>query len=175
LIKTSLALLTMISIAVACSTPPKTFSCSEGDWFERGRADGLAGKVRNMTGYRVLCGKQLDANAESLYTGGYNNGINEYCSAANGFAIGLADGRPSTACPVPLDHVFNENVNRGREARRLKDNNQKISREISSLSQKISGSKEKPSAEGLRQKLQGLEKQLLANRKRIYQIESQLD
>jgi hypothetical protein len=119
------SLLTFLTIfaTLGCQSSPVKIACSESDWFELGRRDGAIGKPLQIQSHKARCGKDLSAANENLYVQGYNNGLSEYCSPDNGFAIGRSGGNPSKICPAPLDTHFFAAVRKGIKARQAEETN----------------------------------------------------
>lgn len=109
--------------ALGCQAHPLRASCNETDWFEHGRRDGSAGKPLMIDAHSRRCGADFTTGAENLFIQGYNNGLSEYCTPDNGFAIGKSGGRPARICPAPLDTHFFAAVKKGVKAREAEETN----------------------------------------------------
>lgn len=159
-------------LAIAgCQTAQPTISCENSDWFELGRQAGTSGQLSQSRGLRAQCAKNFSAQAETIYLSGYNRGLTEYCSPESGYAVGRSGQKPPLNCPNPLDEGFKLGFEKGRRAFELEQANQKIDRQISSISQQLQTSSPKANPDNLQTQLNGLKQQKEANARKIQDLE----
>lgn len=128
--------LTILTIGAAgCASTMKStsneYECTGADWADMGFNMAKSGKsVRNFDKYVSSCGNKLEANAKSDYTAGYTQGLIEYCTYANGYALVNLNLKPHEICPLELRSEFNRGYKIARDElsekkrglRRLSDN-----------------------------------------------------
>jgi hypothetical protein len=162
---------------VACQSSPKTVvSCESADWYELGRRTGTTGQPSQLDQERKRCTGQFDHTQEAVYINGYNNGLTEYCTNENGYALGKSGATLNKVCPRPIDEAFVAGYMRGTKVRELQQVNENIDRKISSINQRLKSAKDKKNEHGqLMSEITGLEQERQANRKRLNQIEKQIN
>jgi hypothetical protein len=161
-------------LVLGCQSAPLKVTCNQTDWFELGRQDGASGLSSRLKVHREECGKFFDKMNEGLYATGYNNGLTEYCSSDNGFAIGKSGLKPTLNCPPPMDQTFLAAIQRGQEARDLEENIRRLDREISSLNQKLK-TKRAIDKDSLLTKISGLQEERAVTERKFNQIERQIN
>lgn len=160
-------------LLAACQSGTKQASCMESDWFELGRREGAAGKTIKPEEISRYCKKAFDTNAQNLYSLGYNNGLTEFCSPANGYNMGRTGTKLPDVCPRPIDEPFKAAHSRGLKARELEAANRRIDRQISSVNQKL---KTAPApSKNLMSEMDGLRQEKLNNEKRLQEIEKNVN
>jgi major membrane immunogen (membrane-anchored lipoprotein) len=94
----------------------KESECANQDWFALGEADAKEGAhVRVFETYKKLCGEQMPESAKSRFVDGYTKGIIHFCTARNGYDLGLVSEDRSANCPPELRSDFLLGYNRGQE------------------------------------------------------------
>ncbi|MBI5919985.1 MAG: DUF2799 domain-containing protein [Nitrosomonadales bacterium] len=96
-------------------------ACPDVDWYQAGYQDGFAGerglRIENV---RVTCSKVDAWNKprpdRALYFSGWKKGVIEYCSPANGLALGKKGVSFKTICPAELTTDFENAYREGRKA-----------------------------------------------------------
>ncbi|MBX7232526.1 MAG: DUF2799 domain-containing protein [Bdellovibrionales bacterium] len=157
---------------IACQTKEIVkIDCGQTDWYEIGRRDGVIGLQPQISKLESTCGQHLNELKSALYSNGYNNGLNEYCSSENGFALGRANTKVNNICPKPLDQNFLKSYKKGLEVGKMDQENIHIDRQISSLTQKIkTTTPDKVHTENMQIELQKLKKKREANGKQITEL-----
>ena len=109
------ALLAVLILLQGCATLDKD-ECQLADWRLIGYQDGVAGKSAAVIGeYREDCAKHAVVPDLNAYRAGHQEGLQQYCTASNGYRLGNA-GRGFTAvCPTTLEGDFREAYNAGRK------------------------------------------------------------
>ena len=172
-----LMVLLLIGGLLGCQSNPKRTLCETADWYELGRRAGAAGQASQVEKERNRCDGHFEASQESIYTNGHNNGLAEYCTSDNGYALGKAGSAVNKVCPRPIDEGFLNGYARGKKVRELESMNENLNRKISSVSQKLKIAKNKTNQDQnqLLSELSVLEQERLANQRRMIQIEKQIN
>jgi len=94
----------------------KKEECLTADWYNIGFEDGTRGyKVSRITNHRKACSKYDIVPNLDLYVRGRDQGLIEYCTAYNGYNLGLK-GRPyNDVCQGNLRQGFLEAYNIGKD------------------------------------------------------------
>lgn len=81
--------------------------CQKLDWYKIGYEDGLLGHIpRSVAEHHEACAGR-DVTAElSRYTEGRDHGLQQFCSPANGFRLGLEGAHYNGACQVAAEQKF---------------------------------------------------------------------
>jgi hypothetical protein len=98
--------LACLGLASCSSTPSKT-ACAAMDWRTVGYEDGAAGYPASRIGvHRRACGEHGVAPDFDAYQAGRAEGLNEYCTAANGYRVGASGGQYANVCPIEREADF---------------------------------------------------------------------
>ncbi len=98
-----------------CATMKKE-ECLTADWYNIGFEDGTRGyKVSRITNHRKACSKYDIAPNLDLYLRGRNQGLIEYCTAYNGYNLGLKGRSYNDVCQGKLKQGFLEAYNIGKD------------------------------------------------------------
>jgi len=102
-------------LAQGCATLDKD-ECMLADWRLIGYQDGVAGKSASRVGeYREDCAKHAIIPDLDAYRAGRQQGLQEYCTASNGYRLGNAGHGFTAVCPGALEGNFRDGYNAGRE------------------------------------------------------------
>ena len=123
-------LILVVALASGCSTLSKG-ECLEADWYEIGAKDGASGKPRSrLNDHRESCAEYDVFPDREQYYMGREEGIQIYCTPANGYKQGYEGNFYSGTCPVDLESAFLSGYNIGREIydekRKAYENERKI-------------------------------------------------
>ncbi len=98
-----------------CATMKKE-ECLTADWYNIGFEDGLRGhKVSRITNHRKACSKYDIVPDLDLYLRGRDQGLIEYCTAYNGYNLGLNGRSYNDVCQGKLKQGFHEAYNIGKD------------------------------------------------------------
>ncbi len=98
-----------------CATMKKD-ECLTADWYNIGFEDGARGhKVSRIANHRKACSKYEIAPDLDLYLRGRDQGLIEYCTAYNGYNLGLKGRAYNDACQGNLKNSFLEAYNIGKD------------------------------------------------------------
>lgn len=104
--------------------------CSNADWFEVGRLDGINGIHPENSKYAGSCKAQGKGYDIELYTGGWNRGLVEYCTPERGFDAGRAGEEYAGICPSHVEAKFLERYKVGQKISEIERENARIDREL---------------------------------------------
>ena len=109
------ALLAALILLQGCATLDKD-ECKLADWRLIGYQDGVAGKSATQVGeYREDCAKHAVVPDLDAYRAGRQEGLQQYCTASNGYRLGHAGRGYAVVCPAALEGDFRDGYNAGRE------------------------------------------------------------
>ncbi len=163
--------------SISCETveiKEKKFSCSELDWFEIGRSDGLQGL--NSMAYeskKTNCESFSDLEHEK-YVNGWYSGVDQFCTSQQGFAYGRTGRKYYNICPTGKEAPFMKSYRQGLKVYLYEKDNQKITDELAKIAnqaQKVEGEE----ASTLVKKMNELETRLELNKALISKIQNQID
>jgi len=81
-------------------------ACSELNWFERGRQDGMQGQPSNNWFLKAKeCDKMSPAEIQN-YMDGWNHGLAMFCTEEHGFVTGRAGTAYKKTCPEKYEEDF---------------------------------------------------------------------
>lgn len=132
----------------SCATTVSQSACMAMDWRTVGYEDGAAGHPGSRIGvHRKACGEHGVTPDFDAYQAGRAEGLQEYCTAANGYRIGAGGGQYDGVCPMEREGEFVRAFSEGHELYVLRNR-------VASTSSQL-GAK--------RRELERLEKNVLAN------------
>jgi len=108
------AMLATLALLQGCATLDKD-ECRLADWRLIGYQDGVSGKSAAVVGdYREDCAKHAVVPDLDAYRAGRQEGLQQYCTASNGYRLGNAGRSFAAVCPSALEDDFREAYNAGR-------------------------------------------------------------
>ena len=106
-------------MAGGCATLDKS-ECREADWKIIGLEDGARGRPLSYIGnHRRACAEHGVKADLALYERGHAIGLQQFCTADNGFSLGRAGRTYNNVCPPALNGHFLAGYETGRELRAL--------------------------------------------------------
>jgi hypothetical protein len=109
------AMLAALILLQGCATLDRD-ECKLADWRLIGYQDGVAGKSAARVGeYREDCAKHAVVPDLDAYRAGREEGLQQYCTASNGYRLGNAGRGFAAVCPTALEDDFREAYNAGRK------------------------------------------------------------
>ena len=109
------AMLAVLTLLQGCATLDRD-ECKLADWRLIGYQDGVAGKSAARVGeYREDCAKHAVVPDLDAYRAGRQEGLQQYCTASNGYRLGNAGRGFAAVCPTALEGDFREAYNAGRK------------------------------------------------------------
>ena len=118
--KVQLILIVSLSLlAGGCATLDKS-ECRAADWTIIGLEDGARGRPLSYIGnHRKACAEFGVKPDLALYERGHTNGLQQFCTADNGFSLGRAGRAYNNVCPPALSGQFLAGYETGRELHAL--------------------------------------------------------
>ena len=96
-----------------CATQEKN-ECFHADWFSIGYEDGAMGfKTSRIGQHRQACARYGVAPDFEAYEKGRRQGLTEWCTPRNGYAMGAAGRKYNGVCPRNLESAYLEAYSRG--------------------------------------------------------------
>jgi len=131
-------------LATSCQTSPiapgpqvpTRSPCAYIDWFETGRADGLAGLPPSKLGtYQERCNQTAYPVKTDQYLTGRETGLVDFCSATGGLEAGRRLQPYEKVCPENLESVFLGQYELGRKIHDLESDRSELEDRIANLRQ----------------------------------------
>ncbi len=95
-------------------------ACAQTDWYATGVEDGARGQaLTRFDHHRLACAAQDEAPDEAAYLLGRLEGLEQYCTLANGVEVGQTGGVYAGACPHGTEFYFLTGFRMGHEIHRL--------------------------------------------------------
>ena len=91
----------LVVTLIGCAAKPSVseFQCKAGDWQSVGFRDGSSGRSSShILQHQEACGEYGIVPDRSSYLAGWQEGLDHYCTAQNGFEVGRRGGRSSSVC-----------------------------------------------------------------------------
>lgn len=172
-----IALLFLGIFMVSCETveiTKKSFACSELDWFEIGRSDGVQGlDSMSYASRKDDCENFGDVDHQK-YVSGWYSGIDEFCTFSHGFAYGRAGKKYLNICPSGKEASFMKSYRKGLKVFFYEKDNQKITQELQKISDNAEESDSKE-ASSIVKRMSELETRLELNKALISEIQKEMD
>lgn len=106
-------------LLAGCATLSEN-ECRSADWYAIGFEDGARGRpVSYLAEHRKACADYQVTPAFEPYRQGHEQGVSQFCTADNGFALGRRGGRYQNVCPPALAAVFVPAYQRGQQIYRV--------------------------------------------------------
>ena len=95
-----LALSSVVALTGCASKPSVSeFQCKAGDWQSVGFRDGSSGRSSaRILQHQEACGEYEIVPDRTSYLAGWREGLDQYCTAQNGFDVGRRGGRTNGVC-----------------------------------------------------------------------------
>lgn len=139
-------ILAVITLALcACAGKPSVseFQCKAGDWESIGYRDGAAGvKSTRILEHQEACGQFGIIPHREMYLAGWRNGLEEYCTAENGFNLGERGGRHTGVCQGELQHPFLLAYEDGRQLYTARSEVNRLARQLATYETRLGQIKE---------------------------------
>lgn len=114
----TLVLTATVAGLVGCSGNPSVTEnqCIAGDWQTVGYRDGVSGlRSTQLLRHQDACVEHNVIPDRASYMVGWNEGVREYCSPNNAFAVGERGERYYNVCPTALETDFQVAYKEGRQ------------------------------------------------------------
>ena len=98
-----------------CASIPKS-ACQSGDWYDIGMRDGASGRAEDrFLDHAQACAKHGLPSDRNQWMLGRSRGLERYCTARNGVAVGEASNRYAGVCPADSEPAFLRGYDVGRD------------------------------------------------------------
>ena len=139
--------------------------CRTADWREQGMRDALAGHGRTrLQDVREACAEAGVVPAEGLYWQGWQRGIAQFYTPANGLSWGRQGGRYANSCPPELEQGFLPRYQLGYRAWQAEQDVQRLRNEQASKERDLGKAKDDAERRRLRRDLGDLDWRLRSAR-----------
>ncbi|XOV82600.1 MAG: DUF2799 domain-containing protein [bacterium] len=108
-LKTHIVFLVSALILAGCASKPSVteYQCRAGDWQSIGFRDGANGVANtHILAHQEACGEFGIVPERDGYLAGWREGLNNYCTAQNGYQLGIRGASMNTVCPQALQDAF---------------------------------------------------------------------
>ena len=103
---TPFAILLTATLLGGCASMNKD-DCLSADWYSQGREDGAGGESRDQyQRHREACAKHGIEPDKAAYQEGYEHGLDDFCTPANGYENGRQGYNYRGVCPAELEGGF---------------------------------------------------------------------
>lgn len=104
-----------ISMLGGCASLPKS-ACQSGAWYDIGIRDGASGRTEDrFLDHAKACAKHGLPTDREQWMLGRERGLERYCTASNGVAVGEQNHRYPGVCPVDREQDFLRGYDVGRD------------------------------------------------------------
>ena len=125
----------------ACATLNES-ECRTADWFQLGARDGVDGAARTrIEDHRKACAEFGLPADDAAWFQGYEAGLQDYCTEANGYRVGRRGGYYGRVCPATEERAFLDAYALGRETYDVEREIAELDRRAESLQQRLVGDK----------------------------------
>ncbi|WP_051259052.1 DUF2799 domain-containing protein [Chitinibacter tainanensis] len=100
--------------------------CRTGDWYSIGLRDGQNGYSSQVAEHAKACRKQRVAPDLEQYNRGREEGLRSYCTASNGYQVGLRGAQAGNVCPAGTQAAFQNAYQRGYQRYKVQQELQQV-------------------------------------------------
>lgn len=174
----SLALLTRIALPLAAALAlagcesMSVSECKVADWYRVGLADGAKGESdRHIADYTEDCGKAGIVPNAPLYRRGWDTGIVQFCTAANGWREGVqGHSGKSSVCLGQVGYpAFSRYFEAGLQVHRTQEQMRRNNDEANRLQGRLDASKSDDEKKSLREDLRRIDREQARLRNQLAQ------
>lgn len=154
-----------VALTTGCTTTAlaKKASCSEINWFERGRQDGMQGQPsNNWTLTARECDKMSGLEIQK-YTDGWNHGLSLFCTENHGFLAAKAGDPYKKTCPEKYEEDFLRGYQRGLRVFLIEKETTQIISRIEKVEQELKKDLPPATQQEMKQEIEDLNKRKTAN------------
>lgn len=126
------------ALALAGCATLNESECRTVDWFQLGARDGSDGAARTrIEEHRQACAEFGLAADDAAWLQGYQAGLQDYCTAGNGYRLGRRGGYYGRVCPATEERAFLDAYELGRETYEVEREIAELDRRAESLQQRL--------------------------------------
>lgn len=116
--------------------------CRSADWYQLGTRDGSEGYARNrLESHREACSEFGLVADDAAWRQGYEDGLESYCTADNGYRVGRRGGSYARVCPAEADGEFIAAYELGRETSAVEQELAQVRQRIDALESHLGNNK----------------------------------
>lgn len=116
--------------------------CRSVDWYQLGTRDGAEGYGRaRLESHREACSEFGLAADDAAWSQGYEDGLQSYCTADNGYRVGRRGGSYAQVCPLETEREFLSAYELGRDTYEVDQELADVKRRIDSLESSLASDK----------------------------------
>lgn len=116
--------------------------CRSADWYLLGSRDGADGYGSGrLESHREACSEFGLAADDAAWRKGYEEGLQTYCTADNGYQVGRRGGSYGRVCPADIERDFVEAYDLGRETREVEQELAQVRQRIDVIESRLSNEK----------------------------------
>ena len=132
--------------------------CRSANWYEQGQRDALAGQPRSHLGdIREACAEAGVRPSEPMYWEGWNQGIGQFCTPANGARWGRDGKSYHNSCPPELEMGFLARYRDGRTAWDAEQTLRRLQTEQGNKQRELDNTKDDNQRKRLREQLRDMD------------------
>ncbi|MBI2748044.1 MAG: DUF2799 domain-containing protein [Burkholderiales bacterium] len=167
-------LLMLAAVALLGCESMSAPQCKVADWYRVGLADGAGGeRDSRIADYTEDCAKAGVTPNAPLYRRGWDAGIQQFCTAANGWREGVQghSGKSSVCLGQVGYSAFSHYFDAGMQVHRVNAQMQHNAQESYRLQQRLESSKNDEEAKNLRQDLRHIDREQSQLRNNLIQLQ----
>jgi hypothetical protein len=116
-------------------------SCSEMNWFEKGRQDGMQGQPsNNWIMHTKECAKMQQAEIQN-YLDGWNHGLSMYCTERHGYVMARTGTTYQKTCPEKYEEDFMVGYQQGLKIYLIEKETSQINAQLETMQQQLKDAK----------------------------------
>lgn len=142
------ALFSLIFALSSCSSQLVVLksNCSEMNWFEKGRQDGLQGQPsNNWIIHNKECENMRQAEIQN-YMDGWNTGLSLFCTEKHGFITAKSGAAYQKICPAKYEPDFLKGYQQGLQIYLIEKETTQLSAQVENMTQELKKDSITPSA-----------------------------
>lgn len=121
----------------SCATLDEN-ECRSVDWFQLGARDGADGSARSrVEEHRKACAEYGLPADDAAWFQGYEAGLQDYCTADNGYRVGRRGGYYGRVCPAQDERAFVDAYELGHETYQVEQEIAELDRRAESIQQRL--------------------------------------
>jgi len=170
------ALLLLLPVLLAGCESMSVSECKVADWGRVGFADGTRGESdRRIAAYTEDCGKAGIVPNAQLYRYGWDQGIVQFCTPANGWREGIqGNSGKASVCQGQAGFAgFSRYLDAGLQVHRTNEQMQRNARESERLQRRLEESKSDEEKKNLRSELRQIDREQFHLRNQLTQQQMQ--
>lgn len=134
-----LLLLLLSFVYTSCTTPlvVKQPSCTQLNWFELGRQDGMQGQPSNNWFLQAKQCEKMGPSEVQNYMDGWNHGLAMFCTEEHGFITARSGAPYKKTCPEKYEEAFLKGYQEGFSVHMIEKETAQIISQVESMEEKL--------------------------------------